>query len=271
MTDLREQIQQSFQGRVCLMGVGNVGCGDDGFGVRLAEALAAKFEIRNSKFEGNSKSETGNQLADGLDSDFELRDSFGFRASSFGFNILLAGTNPERFIGGIADAGFDHLIFFDAVEFGGAPGSVVFLNAKQMANRFPQISTHKISLGMLAKWAESNGTTRAWLLGVQPESLKQGVPLTPTVQRTLGMLAAMLTELAQEKRASALECGGPPPLSREARRKSADHTCAAKRNALVQKRQRAGALQDAIALSGDIGCCAPAQSTIGNRQSTIPC
>jgi hydrogenase maturation protease len=195
MTDLREQLQQCFRGRVSLIGVGNVESGDDGFGVRLAEALAAKSEIRNPKLEGKSKSEGRNLFAENADSDFELRASFGFRASSFGFEILLAGANPERFIGEITDAGFDHLIFLDAVEFGGAPGSVVFLNAKQMANRFPQISTHKISLGMLAKWAESNGTTRAWLLGVQPESLKSGASLTPTVQRTLEMLAELLSEM----------------------------------------------------------------------------
>ena len=40
MPDLREQLQQLLQGRVCLMGLGNVDFGDDGFGVRLAEALA---------------------------------------------------------------------------------------------------------------------------------------------------------------------------------------------------------------------------------------
>ena len=40
MPDLREQIQSSLGGRVCFMGLGNVESGDDGFGVRLAEALA---------------------------------------------------------------------------------------------------------------------------------------------------------------------------------------------------------------------------------------
>ena len=57
-----------------------------------------------------------------------------------------------------------------------------------MVARFPQISTHKISLGLLAKRAEANGTTKAWLLGVQPESLKPGEELTPAVQATLELL-----------------------------------------------------------------------------------
>jgi len=35
MPDLREQLQQLFQGRVCLMGLGNVAYGDDGLGRKV--------------------------------------------------------------------------------------------------------------------------------------------------------------------------------------------------------------------------------------------
>ena len=156
MPDLREQLQSCFAGRVCLMGLGNIDYGDDGFGVRLAEAL----------------------------------DAAGMP------DVVVAGTTPDRFIGRVVDGGFDSLIFLDAVEFGGAPGSVVFLNAGEMAARFPQISTHKISLGVLAQWVEASGSTRAWLLGVQPQSLKPGALLTTTMQSTLDALAGLLGEMA---------------------------------------------------------------------------
>ena len=152
MPNLREQLQILLQTRVCLMGLGNVDYGDDGFGVRLAEAL----------------------------------------------EVMNAGTNPERFIGRVADEGFDHVIFLDAVEFGGAPGSVALLNSDEMAARFPQISTHKISVGVLAKQLESNGRTKAWLLGVQPESLKLGGQLTPTVQATLELLLDLVRDVSPE-------------------------------------------------------------------------
>lgn len=152
MPNLREQLQILLQTRVCLMGLGNVDYGDDGFGVRLAEAL----------------------------------------------EVMNAGTNPERFIGRVADEGFDHVIFLDAVELGGAPGSVALLNSDEMAARFPQISTHKISVGLLAKQLESNGRTKAWLLGVQPESLKLGGQLTPTVQATLELLLDLVRDVSPE-------------------------------------------------------------------------
>ena len=149
------------------MGLGNVDCGDDGFGVRLAEALAARRRAR-----------TWSSPA----------------------------PRPSAASAACADEGFDHLVFLDAVEFGGAPGSVVFLDAREMAARFPQISTHKISLGLLAqvRW-KPNGTTRAWLLGVQPASLKPGGALTPAVQTTLDLLAELLRDLATRRAAHAAD------------------------------------------------------------------
>ena len=154
MPDLSEKLRQCFQRRVCLMGLGNTEYGDDGFGVRLAEGLL----------------EAGMQCT------------------------IVAGTMPDRFIGRLADQGFDYLVFLDAVEFTGAPGSVIFLDAGEIMARFPQISSHKISLGLLAKWVEDMGVAKACLLGVKPGSLK-GAGLTPVVQTTLEILKDLLTDL----------------------------------------------------------------------------
>lgn len=158
MPDLREQLQQCFQGRVCLMGLGNLDYGDDGFGVRLAEEL--KSESQSC--------------------------------------IIIAGSSPERLVSHVASEGFDHLIFLDAVEFDAAPGSVVLLNSGEMAARFPQISTHKLSLGLLARQVEANGKTRVWLLGVQPESLRPGEELTPAVRATLELLLELVRHISTE-------------------------------------------------------------------------
>ena len=151
MPGLREQIQSSLRGRVCFMGLGNVERGDDGFGVRLAESLA------------------------------------GAGAP----DVLFGGTAPEQLAGRCADSGFDHLVFLDSADFGAAPGSVVFLNSQEMAARFPQISTHRLSLGLLAKCVEAGGTTRAWLLAAQPASLQPAPLLSPPIQTTLAILTEM--------------------------------------------------------------------------------
>jgi hydrogenase maturation protease len=205
MPDLREQLGEIFQGRVCLVGVGNLDCGDDGFGVHLAQALA-KSEIRNPKSTGNPKSETRTTPADAAPWEFEPRPAFGFRISDFGFaSVLLAGTSPENCLDALCEGGFDHVVFLDAVEFGSAPGAVVLLGSTEMAARFPQISTHKISLGLLARLVETSGRTRVWLLGAQPQSMKPGSGLSPTLRTTVELLAALLLELpAREIQEAAL-------------------------------------------------------------------
>ena len=156
MPDLREQLGECFRGRACLMGLGNTDYGDDGLGVKLAEKLVAA----------------------GVP------------------DVIVAGTMPERFIDSAIADDFDYLIFLDAVEFGAQAGSVVFLNAEEMAARFPQISTHKISLGLLAKLVEEKGRTKARLLGVQPESLRSTGELSPVARDTLDILSVMIMELS---------------------------------------------------------------------------
>lgn len=173
MADLHDRLRQILQGRACLVGVGNVDLGDDGLGVRLAESLMA-----------------------GPRSDSPAAG--GFARSRFGFELLNAGTTPERWLSPLAGGGFDHVVFLDAVEFGGRPGAVVLLDAGQLAARFPQVSTHKLALGLLAGWLQRCGGTRVWLLGVQPAMLRAGEGLSEPVQRTLDLLRQLIAGVSGE-------------------------------------------------------------------------
>ena len=98
----------------------------------------------------------------------------------------------------MTDGAFDTVLFLDAVECGAAPGAVVLLDAAEMASRFPQVSTHRISLGLLAQMIEANGRTRVWLLGVQPASLKPDDRLSSAVAASVECLAGLLTEPLEE-------------------------------------------------------------------------
>jgi hydrogenase 3 maturation protease len=118
--------------------------------------------------------------------------------AGLGLAVVLAGTTPERELHRLADGAFDTVLFLDAVEFSAAPGSVVLLNAGEMASRFPQVSTHKISLGLLARMIEAQGQTKVWLLGVQPDSVRRGAGLSPRVAATVGGLARLLAEVPKE-------------------------------------------------------------------------
>lgn len=155
MPSLRQQLEGCLAGSVCFIGLGNTHYSDDGFGVRLAEQL----------------------IAGGMQ------------------HVLVAGTAPDRFLGRLVHPNFDHVIFLDAADFGSAPGSTVFLNSSEMAARYPQISTHKVSLALLAQFVEAGGSTKAWLLGVQPESVKVGEELTATIKKSLAAIAELLLSL----------------------------------------------------------------------------
>ncbi|MGD0917682.1 MAG: hydrogenase maturation protease [Thermodesulfobacteriota bacterium] len=152
--DLNTVLHETLKGRIALVGIGNVDLSDDGFGVRLAESLA------------------GAGLA----------------------HVLVTHTVPEDHLATLTRGGFDNVVFLDAVSIGAEPGSVVFLDACEIKNRFPQVSTHKLALGMLAGLIESEKTTRVWLLGAQPATLKQGTGLSEPVERTVEILKALLLD-----------------------------------------------------------------------------
>jgi len=158
MGDLTSQLRDALIGRVAVVGVGNCDWGDDGAGTRLAAAL----------------------LAAGCP------------------DVYVSGTTPERVCFHLPEQGFDTVLFLDATEFGGSPGSVVLLDAAGIQSRHPQVSTHKISLGTLAAAMENARAVKVWLLGIQPGSIKLG-GLTGPVSDTVDLLSELLSELLQRR------------------------------------------------------------------------
>jgi hydrogenase maturation protease len=145
---------RAAEGPVRLVGLGNTGLGDDVLGVRLAEAMAGR----------------------------------GYP------HVVVAGTTPEADLEWLAAGGCARVVFLDAVEFDGEPGAVAWMEAEDLAARYPQVSTHKLSLGLLARLLEARGV-RVSLLGVKPQSLAPGAGLSEPVRRTLGLLADLLDDV----------------------------------------------------------------------------
>jgi hydrogenase maturation protease len=170
MNDLRLELERCLQGKVCLMGIGNEAMGDDGLGARLAQAL-------------------GERLDPGATQPLGLPEKAPGR-----LEVIVAGVSPERWLGTIADGGVDQVLLVDAVEFGEVPGSVILLSAAEIKSRYPQISTHKISLGLLAEWLERATGAPVWLLGVQPASLEPGSALSPKVRLAVHILVEWMRE-----------------------------------------------------------------------------
>jgi hydrogenase maturation protease len=170
MADLRDSLCMHLTGRVCLVGIGNPHRGDDGLGVRLAEAMRL----------------------------------LGFP------DVIVAERTPERYVDRLARGGYEAVLFLDAVEMGASPGSVVFLTGREVDARYPQVSTHKIALGILARLIEAGGPARVFLLGVQPESVRAATGLSPAVETTLALLRDLLAEVLRVHTTAAAVCGVRP-------------------------------------------------------------
>jgi hydrogenase 3 maturation protease len=170
MRTLQAELADGLRGRVCLVGIGNPDRGDDGFGLRLAEAL-------------------------------------GTLGCS---DVILAERLPERWMERMTRGGFQTVLFLDAVDMGAAPGSVVLLKGDEIAARYPQVSTHKLSLGTLARLIEAEGDERVLLLGVQPQSVAEAVELSEPVRITLEILRDLLAEILTAPTEPLAACGERP-------------------------------------------------------------
>ncbi|MCZ7639438.1 MAG: hydrogenase maturation protease [Verrucomicrobia bacterium] len=168
MPDLRQQLEGSLGGRACLVGVGNVDLGDDGFGVRLAERVEAglgRREPRGCRLEARTTTTSPERR---LEARMTTTSPGRLEARTTCPDVVVAGVTPEAHLAALRGGQYDTVIFLDAVEFGGDPGAAVWLEAEQMAVRCPQISTHKLSLGLLARLIEDGRWTRVRLLGSSP-------------------------------------------------------------------------------------------------------
>ncbi len=148
----RRTILEPLDGRIRVVGLGNECAGDDAIGVALAQQLTS--------------------------------DGVG--------DVLIARDRLENVAFSSIGVGFDHVLFVDAVDFAGEPGSVVLLDSTQIAAKFPQDWSHRLSLGLVAKLIQSSGNARCWLLGIQPKSLRENEAMSPAVRSTMSALVELI-------------------------------------------------------------------------------
>lgn len=164
MEDLNRQIKDR-NGKILIVGLGSAERGDDGVGLYIAKRLASERLPENVEVVL-------------CESERDL--------------LRLVGTlsvNKD----GSADGLPCHVIFLDAVEFGGREGEIAFLGSEEIKSRFPQVSTHKISLSAIAKYIEANGKTSVWLIGIQVKNIRMPSGLSPEVKEAADVLTGLLT------------------------------------------------------------------------------
>lgn len=106
-------------------------------------------------------------------------------------NKIFCGEMPENFINRIKSAEPEVILIVDAVDFQGKPGEIVFAEAEKLEKA--SLSTHSLSFSVMSKMLPG---IRIFLIGVQPESLEFGKPMSPTAKQGADEIAAALNALS---------------------------------------------------------------------------
>ncbi len=146
--------------RVLVAGIGNIFLGDDGFGVAVANRLAAE----------------------GLPVEVAVRD-FGIRGLHLAYEML--------------DGGYDTTVLVDAAPRGGVPGTVYLLEPEIGEALDSAPDAHAMDpvavLGMLRRLGGAPG--RVLIVGCEPESVEERMGLSATVEAAVGEAARCVRDI----------------------------------------------------------------------------
>ena len=103
--------------------------------------------------------------------------------------VIDAGTVPENYLGVLAQAAPEVVLFVDSLDHGAAPGACGVAPPAALGSR--GADTHAPSLRLLTGLLESAGS-ECWLLGIQPARCDLGEGLSPEVAAAVDALAGAL-------------------------------------------------------------------------------
>jgi hydrogenase maturation protease HycI len=152
---LRREVRQSA--RVAVIGVGNVGRGDDAAGALVARKLLA-----------------------------------GRGALPKTALVIDAGDVPENCTGVVRVFKPDLAVIVDSARAGRPPGAVFLIDPAEVAEE--DISTHRVPLSRLACYIRETMGSRVLILGIEPSSLEEGAAVIPAVGRAVKRVAEALRQ-----------------------------------------------------------------------------
>ncbi len=117
------------------------------------------------------------------------------RIASKQLRFYLGESAPENFSGVIRQFAPDYLIMVDAAEFAAAPGSFRLIQSDEIGGA--SFCTHMLPLGILANYLEATAGCRVLVVGVQPETLEFGHPVSQRVEQAAGQFVETFVKSVQ--------------------------------------------------------------------------
>ncbi len=96
------------------------------------------------------------------------------------FRFYLGESAPENFTGEIRSFRPTHLMIFDAADLGEVPGTFAVIPREKIGGT--SFSTHVLPLKMLADYLVMATGCTVSVIGIQPQNLEFGEPLSPGVE-----------------------------------------------------------------------------------------
>jgi len=109
-----------------------------------------------------------------------------------GVVLINAGGSPENILEEVRRAGPGRITFIDAADFGGAPGDIRVIPGEAIPET--TISTHAISLRLIARLLREDTGAEVDYLGIQPRSVEFGERLSPEVVSAAERIIAALSK-----------------------------------------------------------------------------
>jgi len=106
--------------------------------------------------------------------------------------ILDTGPVPENFTGSVRDFGPDLVILVDAAQMGEIPGQIHLLDHRACAGF--GASTHTLPPSVLADYLAHEVGCEVALLGIQPQQMSVGSPLSEAVRQSVDRVASGIAE-----------------------------------------------------------------------------
>jgi hydrogenase 3 maturation protease len=149
------KLKNRLQGKVLIVGMGNPLRGDDGAGPELIKKLKGSSRLTH-------------------------RSLF----------LLDVGEVPENYLGKMVKEKPNTIVLIDAIELATSPGTIKIIEKDDIRDEF--LSTHNVSLKLIAKYLEKESFANVFLLGIQPKSTEFGKEISRSVREGLEKVVRVL-------------------------------------------------------------------------------
>ncbi|MHC4335325.1 MAG: hydrogenase 3 maturation endopeptidase HyCI [Planctomycetota bacterium] len=113
--------------------------------------------------------------------------------------LIDAGTVPENYIGKLIRKAPQNLVIIDAIDFAAPAGTIDLFKTEQLSSL--AFSTHAPSPRLFVDTIKTEIEVEVYFIGVQPEHVALGEPVSCRVSRAIETLKAVLTEVFSREKA----------------------------------------------------------------------